>query len=40
MDAHYIKPGEEDLQRAMERYTNWFDGKVAESSDQTSDQSV
>lgn len=40
MDAHYIKPGEEDLQRAMGRYTSWFDGKVAESSDQSSDQSV
>jgi len=40
MDAHNIKPGEEDLQRAMERYTNWVDGKVAEISDQTSDQTI
>jgi hypothetical protein len=40
MDAHYIKPSEEDFQQAMGRYTSWFDGKVAESSDQSSDQSI
>ena len=30
MDA-ILKPSEEDLQTAMDRYTRWFDGKVAES---------
>ena len=40
MDEHYIKPGEEDLKLAMERYTSWFDVKVSEISDQTSDQII
>jgi len=40
MDKHYVHPSKEDLQNAMERYTSWFDGRVAESSDQTSDQAI
>jgi DNA primase len=40
MDNHYIKPSKEDLQKAMDKYTGWFDGEVAESSDQTSDQAI
>ena len=40
MDSHYIKPSKEDLQNAMDKYTSWFDGKVAESSDQSSDQAI
>jgi integrase len=40
MDAHYIKPSEEDLQRAMDRYTRWFDGEMEKSSDQSSDQTI
>lgn len=28
MDAHYIKPSDEDLLRAMDQYTIWFDKKV------------
>ncbi len=31
---------EEDLQNAMDKYTSWFDGKVAENSDQTSEQAI
>ena len=37
MDAHYMSPSEEDLQRAMERFTAWFDSQP-ESVDQTVDQ--
>jgi hypothetical protein len=40
MDKHYVHPSKEDLQKAMGQYTGWFDGKVAESSDQTSDQAI
>lgn len=40
MDSHYIKPSKEDLQKAAEKYTSWFDRKVSESSDQTSDQAT
>jgi hypothetical protein len=40
MDEHYIKPDEEDLQRAMDRYTRWFDENVAESVDQNVDQTI
>jgi integrase len=28
MDAHYMAPSDDDLQRAMERYTMWFDKMV------------
>jgi hypothetical protein len=40
MDDHYIKPSEEDLQRVMDRYTRWFDGKVAESVGQDVDETI
>jgi integrase len=29
MDKHYIKPTEEDLTRAMAKYTDWFDNEIA-----------
>jgi integrase len=41
MDRHYIKPTEETLIQAMERYTKWFDEQILieiGNSDQTSDQ--
>jgi hypothetical protein len=28
MDAYYIKPDDDDLKRAMEVYTAWFDGQL------------
>ena len=40
MDAHYMAPSEEDLQRAMKRYTIWLDDLVAKLKivDQNVDQ--
>jgi integrase len=35
MDAHYIKPTEDDLGQAMDRYTAWFDAEVSANVDQT-----
>jgi integrase len=37
MDRHYIRPGDEDLTRAIELYTAWFDTQVA-NVDQNVDQ--
>jgi len=28
MDIHYMAPSEEDLYRAMARYTDWLDGQL------------
>ena len=28
MDAHYMSPSIEDLQRAMARYTEWLDSQL------------
>jgi integrase len=28
MDVHYMAPSEDDLHRAMERYTEWLDGQL------------
>jgi len=28
MDRHYIVPGEDDLKKAMDQYTDWLDGQV------------
>jgi integrase len=28
MDRHYIVPGEDDLKKAMDQYTEWLDGQV------------
>jgi len=28
MDRHYVKPGENDLKKAMNKYTAWLDGQV------------
>lgn len=28
MDAHYIKPPEEALSEAMEKYIQWIDGQL------------
>lgn len=39
MDAFYIKPSEEDLHRAMDKYTRWIDRQLkTENLDQTIDQ--
>ena len=41
MDRHYIKPTEETLIQALEKYTQWFDNQILVeigNSDQTSDQ--
>jgi integrase len=40
MDAHYIKPNEEDLQRAMDRYTRWLDGEMEKTICQSSDRTI
>lgn len=37
MDVHYIAPDESDLKRAMDKYTEWLDGQIA-NVDQTLDQ--
>jgi integrase len=37
MDAHYVVPSEENRHRAMARYTEWVDGKIA-INDQDNDQ--
>ena len=36
MDAHYLKPSEEDLRRAMDQYTMWFDNEVERVSETVS----
>jgi hypothetical protein len=28
MDKYYMKPGEESLKKAMEKYTAWLDGEI------------
>ena len=28
MDVHYMAPSEEDLHRAMAKYTEWLDGQI------------
>ena len=41
MDAHYIVPSDESLTKAMDRFTQWLDGKLKlESVDQNVDQNV
>jgi integrase len=37
MDAYYLKPSDEDLRSAIERYTAWIDAQTA-SVDQNVDQ--
>lgn len=37
MDVHYMAPSEDDLVRAMARYTAWLDGQI-KSVDQNVDQ--
>ena len=29
MDVHYMAPSEDDLHRAMAKYTEWLDGQIA-----------
>lgn len=29
MDVHYIVPSDSDLQKSIEKFTEWFDRKVA-----------
>jgi hypothetical protein len=39
MDVRYMAPSEEDLHRAMARYTEWLDGQlILQSVDQNVDQ--
>jgi hypothetical protein len=41
MDEYYLKPSEEDLREAMDRYTEWLEtqiNKAVESVDQSVDQ--
>jgi integrase len=39
MDVHYMAPSEEDLHRAMARYTEWLDGQLnLQSVDHSVDQ--
>ncbi len=41
MDIHYLAPSEDDLHRAMERYTEWLDGQlILASVDQNVDQVI
>ena len=37
MDAYYLKPTDEDLEAAMEKYTSWIDDQIS-NVDQTVDQ--
>lgn len=37
MDVHYISPSEEDLHRAMARYTEWLDGQLQGVSETVSE---
>ena len=32
MDIHYMAPSEDDLHRAMAKYTEWLDGQLADVS--------
>ena len=32
MDIHYMTPSEDDLHRAMTKYTEWLDGQLANVS--------
>jgi hypothetical protein len=34
MDIHYLAPSEDDLYRAMAKYTEWFDGQLLNCDDQ------
>jgi ornithine carbamoyltransferase len=39
MDVHYMAPSEDDLRRAMARYTEWLDSQLnLQSVDQNVDQ--
>lgn len=38
MDVHYMSPSEDDLHRAMAKYTEWFDGQTANVSETVSKQ--
>jgi hypothetical protein len=29
MDAYYLKPGDEDLKAAIDKYTTWMDAQIA-----------
>ncbi len=41
MDIHYMAPSEDDLQRAMARYTEWLDGQLSlQNVDQNVDQAI
>ncbi len=37
MDLHYLAPSEDDLHRAMAKYTEWLDGQM-QCVDQIVDQ--
>ena len=37
MDAHYLRPKDEDLKQAMDSYTTWIDDQIS-NVDQTVDQ--
>jgi len=38
MDVHYMAPSEDDLHRAMTKYTGWLDSHILQSVDQNVDQ--
>ncbi len=40
MDIHYMAPSEDDLHRAMARYTEWLDGQLSQNVDQIVDQAI
>jgi len=41
MDVHYMSPSEDDLHRAMARYTDWLDGQLKlQSVDHIVDQAI
>ena len=39
MDIHYIAPSDDDLKKAMVKYTNWLDSRI-ENVDQSVDQAA
>ena len=38
MDAHYIKPSDEDLRKSMDRFTAWLDDQIKQSVDHGVDE--
>ena len=40
MDAHYLAPSENDLQKAMSKYNAWIDAQIANVSENVSNDTI